>query len=100
MDEKDFDVMKFQFKAKLTIYLLSLSFLYFFVVTMLKIPPDNVGNTNTIVGFIIFACGGVFGYYYGASQSQQAQSKKDGSPAQEIESMTGDINNKVDDKPD
>lgn len=73
----DFAVMKFQFMAKLAIFLLGMSFLYFFAVTFISIPDGNIGNSNTIVGFIILTVGVVSGYYFGSSQSSSAMKNKD-----------------------
>ncbi len=73
----DFAVMKFQFMAKLTIFILGLSFLYFFAVTFIEIPGGNIGNSNTIVGFIILTVGVISGYYFGSSQSTGAMAKRD-----------------------
>jgi uncharacterized membrane protein len=74
---QDFAVMKFRFMAKLAVFMIGLSFLYFFCVTFISIPDGNVGNTNTVVGFIILEIGIVIGYYFGSSQSSRAMKEKD-----------------------
>ena len=75
--KEDFALIKFKFMAKLAIFILGLSFIYFFAVTFLAIPEGNLGNSNTIVGFIILTVGVISGYYFGSSQSTSAMSKKD-----------------------
>jgi hypothetical protein len=77
---KDFSVMKFRFMAKLAIFLLGMCFIYFFAVTFIVIPDGNLGNSNTIVGFIILTVGVVSGYYFGASQSTGAHLNRDNTP--------------------
>lgn len=78
MNEKeDFAMLKFRFMAKLAVFILGLSFIYFFAVTFIVIPDGNLGNSNTIVGFIILTVGVISGYYFGASQSTSAAQKKD-----------------------
>lgn len=73
----DFAVMKFRFMAKLAIFIIGLSFMYFFSATFLIVPDSNIGNSNTIVGFIILTIGVVTGYYFGSSQSASALKAKD-----------------------
>jgi hypothetical protein len=80
----EFAVMKFRFMAKLAIFILGLSFIYFFAVTFIVIPDGNLGNSNTIVGFIILTVGVISGYYFGASQSTSAMQKKDEPEKKEV----------------
>ena len=77
MEKEDFAVLKFKFLAKLAVFVLGLSFIYFAAVTFLPIPEDNIGNANTIVGFIILTVGVISGYFYGSSQSGGAHSDRD-----------------------
>ena len=82
-ESDNFAIMKFRFMAKLTIYVVSLSFILFAAVIFLPIPKENAGNANTIVGFIILTVGGLTGYYFGSSQSTSAHAERDVTPKSE-----------------
>lgn len=77
MEQKEFDVLKFSFNAKLATLAFCLSFLYFFCASYLPIPKDNMSTVNTIIGFLILNLGLIIGYYFGSSQSQKSRQQKD-----------------------
>ncbi len=78
---KPFEYLKFGFMALYAAGVTGFSFWYFFRVTFEAVPEENIGNVNLILGFLIgSALSGFLGYYFGASQSQQAAVKRDSPP--------------------
>jgi len=57
------------------------AFVFFFKAVFSPIPDDNVQNANIILGFLMGSALTVFiQYFFGNSQSQNAQAKKDADP--------------------
>lgn len=74
---KEFAVMKFRFMARMAMFTVATWTFYFFCVTFLPIPKENLPNVNTILGFLILEIGIMIGYYFGASQSSNAMKEKE-----------------------
>jgi hypothetical protein len=63
-----------KFRAKLALIVVGLSFVYFFVVTLVDIPPSATRLVDTIVGFLMgTAIPTVIGFYFGSSDTDPAK---------------------------
>jgi cytosine/uracil/thiamine/allantoin permease len=68
------DLIKLLWQISFATGVTAATFAYLFLITFREVPPDNVQNSNIILGFLLGTALTTFlGYYFGTSQSTKAR---------------------------